>query len=271
MNLDDKISILMGAYNCEKTLSSAIDSIINQTYTNWELIICDDASVDSTWKIIQEYAQRDSRIIGIQNQKNLGLAGTLNVCFKKATGTYIARQDADDTSVANRLEKQLHFLKLHPDIDVLSTDAFLCDEEGKIWGERISPKIITKPDWARGSQIIHACVVMKTSILNQVNGYDPKAIRVEDYDLWMRILSIGGKIFTMPEKLYVIQWSFKDYRRKKRRDRLREIKYKFKGMLLNKMPLWSYIFVIKSLIVMLIPNFILYKYHSISMNKSFIS
>lgn len=267
MSFEDKISILMGAYNCEKTLKSSIDSIINQTYPNWEFIVCDDASSDSTWEIIQNYAQLDSRIIAIQNKKNLGLAGTLNECLKKATGSYIARQDGDDTSTPERLERQLQFLKMHPEIDVLSTDAFLCDDKGKVWGERISSKLIKKTDWAKGSQVIHACVLMKASILHKVNGYDPKAIRVEDYDLWMRILAKGGKILTMPEKLYVIQWSFKDYQRKKSRDRLREIKYKLKGMFLNKMPIWSYIFVVKSIILILVPNFILYKYHSITMNK----
>ncbi len=267
MSFDDKISILMGAYNCEKTLRRSIDSIIGQTYTNWEFIICDDASKDSTWDIILSYADRDPRIIAIQNKKNLGLAGTLNECLKKATGNYIARQDGDDLSTPDRLEKQLVYLKQHPEIDVLSTDAFLCDDKGKVWGERISPKQIKKTDWAKGSQIIHACVLMKMSTLQSVQGYDPKAIRVEDYDLWMRILAKSGNLVTMPEKLYVIQWSFKDYERKRRRDRLREIRYKFKGMFLNKMPLWSYIFVVKSIFLMLVPNFILYKYHSIVMNK----
>ncbi len=267
MNNNDKISILMGAYNSEKTLAKSIESIINQTFTNWEFIICDDASIDNTWSIIQQYAKQDSRIKPIQNPVNLGLAATLNHCLKSAVGNFIARQDADDTSVSGRLEEQMKYLELHPEIDVLSTNAFLCDEHGVVWGERLSSMNIKKTDWARGSQIIHACVLMKAEILKKVNGYDPKAIRVEDYDLWMRILAISGVVKTMPAKLYTIQWSFHDYRRKKVIDRLRETKYKFKGMLLNKMPLWSYIFVVKSFIVILVPNFILYKYHLITMNK----
>ncbi|MBY0413165.1 MAG: glycosyltransferase family 2 protein [Bdellovibrionales bacterium] len=267
MNNANKISILMGAYNCEHTLAKAIESIINQTYQNWEFIVCDDASRDNTWDIIQRYAKLDPRIIPIQNEKNKGLAATLNECSKYAVGEYIGRQDADDTSVPDRLEKQMNYLLAHPEIDVLSSNAHLCDENGNIWGERISSQNIKKTDWARGSQIIHACVVMKTSILNKANGYDAKALRVEDYDLWMRIIAMGGKIANLPEKLYTIQWSFKDYRRKRRQDRFREIKYKVKGMLLNKMPLWSYIFVMKSLVVILMPNFLLYKYHTIKMNK----
>lgn len=267
MNINEKISILMGAYNSEATLAKSIESIINQTYTNWEFIICDDASKDRTWSIIQEYAKQDSRIKPIQNSVNLGLAATLNNCLAHASGTYVARQDADDTSDPSRLEQQINYLHSHPEIDVLSTNAFLCDEHGKIWGERLSPLEIKKTDWARGSQVIHACVLMKMSILQKVQGYDPKAIRVEDYDLWMRVLAVGGNIKTLPLKLYTIQWSFHDYKRKRKRDRLRETKYKLKGMWLNKMPIWSYIFVIKSFILILVPNFILYKYHSITMNK----
>lgn len=257
----------MGAYNCERTLDKAIESIINQTYQNWEFIICDDASRDHTWEIIQKYAKSDSRIKPLQNQKNKGLAATLNECLKYAEGEFIGRQDADDTSVPDRLEKQINHLVLHPEIDVLSSNAYLCDESGSIWGERISSQNIRKTDWARGSQIIHACVVMKASILKRANGYDSKAIRVEDYDLWMRIVAMGGKIANLQERLYTIQWSLKDYRRKRRQDRLREIKYKIRGMLLNKMPLWSYIFVIKSVILIFVPNFFLYKYHSLKMNK----
>lgn len=267
MNVNDKISILMGAYNGETTLPAAIESIIGQTYLNWEMIICDDASKDSTWNIILEYSKKDPRIKPLQNSKNLGLAATLNKCLEHATGEFIARQDADDTSESIRLEKQIDYLKAHPEIDVLSSNAFLCDENGKIWGSRISLNPIKKSDWAKGSQIIHACVMMRIAILKKANGYDPLALRVEDYDLWMRIMAIGGNIQTLPLKLYTIQWSFKDYRRKKRMDRLRETKYKLKGMMLNRLPLWSYIFVIKSFILILVPNFILYKYHSLTMNN----
>lgn len=257
----------MGAYNCERTLRFAIESIIHQTYQNWEFIICDDGSKDSTWQIIQEYTKKDARIIGIQNSKNLGHPATLNECFKRSSGSYLARQDADDLSVPHRLERQLQYLEEHPEVDVLSTDAFLCDENWKIWGEKISRQNLKLSDWARGSQINHASVLIRRSIFEKVNGYDSIAYRVEDYDLWLRMLAIQGKILTLPEKLYTIQWTQKDYIRKRRRDRLREVKYKIKGMLLNRMPFWSYVFVLKSFVLIMLPNFFIYKLHALKFKR----
>ena len=103
MNETKKISILMGIYNCEATLREAMDSIVNQTYTNWKFIICDDASSDNSFLIAKEYEQQDpDRFLVIQNKKNMGLNATLNRCLALADGDYIARMDGDDISVENR-------------------------------------------------------------------------------------------------------------------------------------------------------------------------
>ena len=91
------VSIIMGVYNGADALSQAIDSIIAQTYTHWELIACDDSSTDDTPKILFDYAKRDSRIVVIHNEKNCGLAASLNHCLKYVRGTYIARMDCDDS------------------------------------------------------------------------------------------------------------------------------------------------------------------------------
>ena len=113
---NEKISIIMGIYNCSETLPEAIDSIIAQTYENWELIMCDDASTDDTYKIAEEYKNKYSdKIILIRNEKNSRLAFSLNHCLKYASGKYVARMDADDVSVPKRFEKQINFLKEHPD------------------------------------------------------------------------------------------------------------------------------------------------------------
>jgi glycosyltransferase EpsE len=261
MQPQDKISIIMGIYNGEKTLKIAIESILTQTYSNWELIICDDASTDGTWQLISEYKASDPRIVLIKNDSNVGLAASLNKCLEKASGCYIARQDADDKSAPERLERQLAHMKAHPEIDVLSSSSFLCDSKFNVWGEHLLKAEIKKTDWAKGSQIIHASAIMKKSILLKHSGYDSSARRVEDYDLWLRILAGGGCIKTHLEKLYYIQWSSKDYIRKRKTDRFREIKYKLKGMRLNQMPMWSYVYLLKPLFLILLPSKLLYLFH----------
>ena len=103
---DSLVSIIMGVYNDQETISTCIDSIINQDYHNWEFIICDDCSTDETLSIVKKYAQKDSRIKVIQNTKNEKLAYSLNHCLKYSSGEYIARMDGDDIALPHRLRTQ---------------------------------------------------------------------------------------------------------------------------------------------------------------------
>ena len=110
--MNKKVSIIMGIYNCASTLPEAIDSIINQTYNNWELIMCDDGSVDNTYEIADKYRnQYPKKIVLLKNEKNMGLNYTLNECLKHSSGEYIARMDGDDLSLPTRLEKEVAFLE----------------------------------------------------------------------------------------------------------------------------------------------------------------
>ena len=111
-----KISILMGIYNCAPTLPEAIDSILAQTCTDWELILCDDGSKDDTYAVAERYRQQyPDKIKLLKNPQNLGLNMTLNNCLAVAEGTYIARMDGDDFSVSDRFQKELDFLESHPE------------------------------------------------------------------------------------------------------------------------------------------------------------
>ena len=108
----NKVSILMGIYNCADTLSDAIDSIIKQTYVNWELILCDDGSQDDTYQVALKYQEKyPDKIILLKNKKNIRLAASLNRCAQYATGEYVARMDGDDLSLPNRFEKQVFFFR----------------------------------------------------------------------------------------------------------------------------------------------------------------
>ena len=101
----------MGVHNNETTIKRCIDSIINQTYENWELIICDDCSSDGTYDVLKDYEKKDDRIVLIKNKKNCKLAKSLNNCLAIAKGTYVARMDADDECLSDRIERQVDFYK----------------------------------------------------------------------------------------------------------------------------------------------------------------
>ena len=120
-----RISVLMGIFNCETTLEEAIDSIKKQTYTNWELILCDDGSTDRTYEKAKDIAESDSRIILLRNEKNEGLNKTLNRCLAASCGEYIARMDGDDESLPERFQKQISFLEIHPEYALVRTAIFL--------------------------------------------------------------------------------------------------------------------------------------------------
>lgn len=132
----------MGVYNSNyDLLKKSIESILNQTYANFEFIICDDCSTNDVKKVIQEYQEKDSRIIYLKNDHNRGLAYSLNRCIDTSSGNYIARQDDDDISLETRFEKQVSFLNTNPQYDFVGCNHFLKDEGG-IWGET---KLISSP------------------------------------------------------------------------------------------------------------------------------
>ena len=106
------VSVIMGIYNCADTLNEAIDSILNQTFRDWELIMCDDGSQDNTYELAQQYVQRyPEQIVLLKNEKNMGLNHTLNRCLQAASGEYIARMDADDLCSRDRFETEINVLK----------------------------------------------------------------------------------------------------------------------------------------------------------------
>ena len=124
------VSIIMGAYNCENTIYDCMESILKQTYENWEFIICDDCSSDHTLEILKKYEKNDKRIHILHNEKNMRLAASLNRCLEVAHGKYVARMDADDISMPDRLEKQVEFLESHSEYDVTGCNRMVFDENG---------------------------------------------------------------------------------------------------------------------------------------------
>ena len=114
-----KVSIIMGIYNCAATLPEAIDSILAQTFSDWQLVLCDDGSKDNTYTVAKAYQEKfPDKIFLLQNERNMGLNHTLNRCLQVATGEYVARMDGDDISLPTRLERENAFLDAHPESSV---------------------------------------------------------------------------------------------------------------------------------------------------------
>ncbi len=163
------ISVLMSVHNGAQTLPAAIDSVLGQTFGDFELIICDDFSTDDTWKVLCDYKAKDPRILVFQNSRNVGLGASLNECLKLAKGTYIARQDADDISHPRRLEKTLAYLQLQ-NAPYVGCGVLVFDAHG-VWSKRIHPEEITRHIIAQKNPFFHPTMIFRREVLEEVNGY----------------------------------------------------------------------------------------------------
>lgn len=251
-----EISIIMGIYNCEKYLKESIESILNQTFTNWELIMCDDGSTDNTFNIAKNFeAMYPDKIRVIKNEKNLGLNETLNKCFKLAKGKYIARQDGDDISLPNRLETEYKFLEENSKYALVSSKMSYFDENGD-WGESHPKEQPTKDDFIKGSPFAHAPVLMRKEVLEEVGGYsvDKKLLRVEDYHLWFKIYSKGYIGYNLNEILYKMRDDKYAYKRRNLKNRINEVRVRFIGYRMLKIPFYKYVYCLRPILVWMLPE-----------------
>ena len=194
-----QISVLMPAYNAALYLAEAIESILNQTFGDFELIILDDGSTDGSEAVVKGFT--DSRIIYHKNEKNLGLANNLNVGLRMARGKYIARMDGDDISLPDRFQTQIDFLESHPDIDLCSCGLQMFGKEDTIWIREADPEAV-KITMMFYSPVLHATSVWRRESFEKHNlYYDQDAFPAEDYDLWSRAV-FYCKLVNIPQVLY---------------------------------------------------------------------
>lgn len=254
------VSVIMGIYNIpsKKILKESIESILNQTYKNIELIIIDDGSTNDTYKWAKELA--NEKIILKKNKKNIGLGKTLNECLKLAKGYYIARMDGDDISDKTRIQKQVEFLEKNKQYDLVTCNMKCFDENG-IWAYKNQPEIIKKQDFLFNSPINHATLLTYKTIYEQVNGYSEnnKTLRVEDYDMFMRMFEQNIKMYTMQEYLYDFREDVNAFKRRKYKYRINEAYVRAIGFKKLKLYPKAIPYVVKPLIVGLIPLKILKK------------
>lgn len=248
-----EISILMAVYNCEDTIEQSIDSVLAQTYTNWHMIICDDCSIDSTNRIISDYAEKyPEKFTIIRNNKNSKLAFSLNRCIELAEGEYSARMDGDDYVSPERFEKQVAYLKAHPEINLVSSWMQVFNDGGL--GRVIKYKEFPdKTDLYRGPCFAHATVLMYTSVYKELGGYtvSPRTVRSQDYDLWFRFFAKGFKGANYQEVLYFVREDKKAFLRRKPKLYFWATVTRWKGFRLVKMPIRYYPWVLSPIVAML--------------------
>ena len=196
----NKISVIMSAFNCENTVEKSINSILSQTYENFEFLISDDDSSDNTSEIIKKMQKNDSRIIFYPNNKNIGLTKSLNKLLSLSSGNFIARQDADDLSLENRFDLQLAFIEKY-NLDGCTTLATSLQSNKVIhkYKNLLPPKLVIKFK----NPFIHGSLILKNEILKSIGGYDERFLYAQDYKLMNDILKKKYKVKIM-KKLYIL-------------------------------------------------------------------
>lgn len=213
-----KISVLMAVHNSEGTLRQAIDSILAQTYKDWQFIICDDCSTDGTMGILQEYANEyPEKFRIISNEKNIFLAASLNHCLQYADGEFCARMDGDDYVSPERFEHQVKYLREHEGIDMVGTlrQAFNENGLGQIIGTY--KEFPDKYELRFGSCFAHASIMMYTRVYHALGGYtvSPRTVRSQDYDLWIKFFAAGYRGANMQEVLFFERVDSRSFVRRK--------------------------------------------------------
>ena len=204
MNIVPKISLIMSVYNGEDYLAETVESVLCQTFTEWEFIIINDCSTDNTSKILAEYASKDARVKVHTNETNLRLPSSLNKALSLAEGKYIARMDADDICMPDRLQKQYDFMEANPNVD-LSSCRFLTLKNGAYSsggcggkGDSESIKallLVTNP-------ILHPGIIAKADVIKEL-GYDKNFTCTEDMELWTRFVLNNKRVEILSEYLMI--------------------------------------------------------------------
>ncbi len=198
-----KVSVIMAVYNSEKSIHTAIESILNQTYKDFEFIIVDDGSSDNSYEIIKKYANNDTRIRLIKNDNNIGLTKSLNKAIKQAKGQIIARQDDDDISLPDRLSLQVKFLEKNPDYSFCGCNGIIKQNKEELQEyfdfNEIRKNLIINNCFA------HPSIAIRKSVFGKFGYYDENYLYGQDYEMWCRLVyKYQLKSENLKEKLIIM-------------------------------------------------------------------
>jgi hypothetical protein len=199
------ISVLMPVYNAGRFLPAALDSILAQTFTDFELIAIDDGSRDGSAGVLQEFATRDARI-RVFAQENRGIVATLNRALELARAPLVARMDADDLSRSDRFAKQIAYLRQHPEVAAVSGAMDVIDDDGTYRRTDVFPTLpgAIESELIHRNCFCHAPVMARTGVLRSVGGYRRNVQYAEDYDLWLRMSEVA-RLANLPDVLYSVR------------------------------------------------------------------
>ena len=217
-----RITVLMPVYNCEDTLTEAIESLLSQTFDKFKIIICNDGSIDNTLSIALDYASRYENIECIHNASNLGRSASSNRCLKFVDTEYVARMDGDDISLPERFMSEIEFLDANKQYVLVSSPMIYFDKKGVY---RIGTAIQepTYEDFRNESVFCHGPSMIRTDALKSVGGYteSSEVERIEDFDLWYKLYINGFKGYNLQRPLYKMRNGKAAFARRKASDRWR--------------------------------------------------
>ena len=243
--LDDSLTatVLMAVYNDEIFIEQALESVIQQLTDDIELLIIDDCSSDNSVEVLQNFADKDSRIRLIRNDKNQGLGYCLSIGTEKAKGKYVIRMDSDDICLPDRFTKQISFLEKKPTVDILGGAAIEIDEhnnQGVLRTMPIDHDQIAKSIWA--CPFIHPTVAFRRDQILLAGNYKPQASgRQEDYELWFRSLKAGLHFANLLDPLIYYRFTLKSHRKQRLDKAIEQAKIGWQGCQLLGLPWWQYL------------------------------
>lgn len=210
-----KVSVIMSVYNSQQYLKESVESILSQNLKNFEFLIMDDASSDSSFEILKNYAKKDRRIKLFRNNKNLGLTRSLNILLSNAKGINIARMDADDISLPMRLSKQYEFLSRNKNVFLVGTGIYHIDTKGAII---LKPTLPISTLEISDILPINNCLYHSTIMFrNEDFRYREKFLYAQDYDFYLCLLSSGKRLCNLKERLLLYRISEGSISKKKKK------------------------------------------------------
>lgn len=250
-----RVSVLMGIYNCARTLPEALDSLLNQTYQDFKIILCEDGSTDNTFEVAKTYADCHANIVLVRNERNRGLNYTLNRCLELADTEYCARMDGDDLSLPTRFEKEVEFLDNHPEYAIVTTPMLYFDEGG-VFRRGTGGKEPKLTDFPKFSPFCHAPCMIRTDAYKAVGGYTvaDNLLREEDYHLWIKMYQKGYRGYTLSEPLYMMRDDRDAAKRRSFKARKNEAYVKHLACKMLNLPVYYHIYCLKPLILGLLPD-----------------